>query len=172
MWMGLFSDPCRGLWVCKLQATLSLTPLPFPSSSHKGSHWIYNSLGDSHLRGREVKNPKKSVSVAHSRPTLCDHMDRIQPGSSVHRLLQARILEWIAIPFSRSSQSRDQTEVSCLQADSSPSEPPGCALLISSVTASRDDSADPLPFQSCHLKGTVQSPFPRKILLLPIRNVF
>ena len=170
--MGLFSDPCRGLWVCKLQATLSLTPLPFPSSSHKGSHWIYNSLGDSHLRGREVKNPKKSVSVAHSRPTLCDHMDRIQPGSSVHRLLQARILEWIAIPFSRSSQSRDQTEVSCLQADSSPSEPPGCALLISSVTASRDDSADPLPFQSCHLKGTVQSHSPGRSCCFPSETSF
>ena len=37
------------------------------------------------------------------------------PGSSVHRILQARILEWIAIPFSReSSQPRDRTHVSCV----------------------------------------------------------
>ena len=37
------------------------------------------------------------------------------PGFSVHRILQARILEWIAIPFSRgSSQTRDQTLVSCI----------------------------------------------------------
>ena len=37
------------------------------------------------------------------------------PGSSVHGILQARILEWIAIPFCRgSSQPRDRTEVSCL----------------------------------------------------------
>ena len=37
------------------------------------------------------------------------------PGSSVHGILQARILEWVAIPFSRgSSQPRDQTWVSCI----------------------------------------------------------
>ena len=37
------------------------------------------------------------------------------PGSSVHGILQARILEWVAVPFSRgSSQPRDQTQVSCI----------------------------------------------------------
>ena len=37
------------------------------------------------------------------------------PGSSVHGILQARILVWVAIPFSRgSSQLRDQTQVSCI----------------------------------------------------------
>jgi len=37
------------------------------------------------------------------------------PGSSVHGILQARILEWVAIPFSRgSSRPRDQTPVSCI----------------------------------------------------------
>ena len=37
------------------------------------------------------------------------------PGSSVHGILQARILEWVAISFSRgSSQSRNQTQVSCI----------------------------------------------------------
>ena len=42
-------------------------------------------------------------------------MDRNPPGSSVHGILQARILEWVAIPFSRVSfQSRDQTWVSCI----------------------------------------------------------
>ena len=35
--------------------------------------------------------------------TLCDPMDCNQPGSSVHVILQARILEWVAIPFSRGS---------------------------------------------------------------------
>ena len=45
--------------------------------------------------------------------TFCDSMD--MPVSSVHGILQARILEWVAMPFSRaSSQSRDQTQVSCL----------------------------------------------------------
>ena len=36
-------------------------------------------------------------------PTLCDPMDRSLPGSSVHGILQARILEWVAMPFSRGS---------------------------------------------------------------------
>ena len=44
--------------------------------------------------------------------TLCNSMDSVTPGSSVCGILQARILEWEAIPFSRgSSQSRDQTQV-------------------------------------------------------------
>ena len=48
--------------------------------------------------------------VAQSCPTLCDPMDGSPPGSSVHGILQARILEWVAISFSRgSSQLRDQT---------------------------------------------------------------
>ena len=45
--------------------------------------------------------------------TLCDPMDCSPPGSSVHGILQARILEWVAISFSRgSSQARDRTQVS------------------------------------------------------------
>ena len=42
--------------------------------------------------------------VAHSCRTLCDPMDCSLPGSSVHRTLQARILEWVAISFSTQSQ--------------------------------------------------------------------
>ena len=46
-------------------------------------------------------------------PTLCDPMDCSVPGSSVHGICQARILEWVAISFSRGcSQSRDRTQVS------------------------------------------------------------
>ena len=45
--------------------------------------------------------------------TFCNPMDCSSPGSSVHGIPQARILEWIAIPFSRgSSLLRDQTQVS------------------------------------------------------------
>ena len=51
---------------------------------------------------------KNTVLVAQSCPTLCDHMDCSPPGFSVHGVLQAGILEWVAIPFSRgSSQHRD-----------------------------------------------------------------
>ena len=47
--------------------------------------------------------------------TLYDIIDCSPPGSSVHGLLQARILEWVAIPFSRgSSWPKDQTQVSCI----------------------------------------------------------
>ena len=46
-------------------------------------------------------------------PTLCDPVDGDPPGSSVHGILQARMLEWVAISFSRgSSQPRDRTQVS------------------------------------------------------------
>ena len=38
--------------------------------------------------------------------TLCDPMDSSLPGSSVHGILQARILEWVAISFSRATTSR------------------------------------------------------------------
>ena len=51
---------------------------------------------------------KWSLKVAQSCPTLCDPMDY-----TVHGILQARILEWVAFPFSRgSSQPRDRTQVS------------------------------------------------------------
>ena len=53
------------------------------------------------------------VLVAQSCPTLFDPMDCSPPGSSVQGILQARILEWVAISFSGgSSQPRDQTQVS------------------------------------------------------------
>ena len=51
-----------------------------------------------------------SAKSFQSCPTLCDPMDCSPPGSYVHGILQARILEWVTIPSSRgSSQPRDQT---------------------------------------------------------------
>ena len=58
---------------------------------------------------------KMKVLFAQLCPTLCDPMDCIPPGSSVHGILQARILEWVVISFSRgSSQPKDRTCVSCI----------------------------------------------------------
>ena len=58
---------------------------------------------------------KVKVLVAQLCPTLCDPMDCSLPGSFAHEILQARILEWIAIPFFReSSQLRNWTSVSCI----------------------------------------------------------
>ena len=55
-----------------------------------------------------------NVLVTQSCPALCDAMDCSPPGSSVHRIFQARILEWVAISSSMgSSQPRNRTWVSC-----------------------------------------------------------
>ena len=66
----------------------------------------------------------QKVKVAHLRPgpILCDHMDY-----TVHGILQARMLEWVALPFSRgTSQTRGIEPGSpTMQADSLPAEPPG-----------------------------------------------
>ena len=53
--------------------------------------------------------------VAQAYPTLWDPTDCSPPGSSVHGILQARILEWVTFPFfGGSSWPRDQTQVSCI----------------------------------------------------------
>ena len=58
--------------------------------------------------------------------TLCYPVEYSPPGSSVHRIFWARILEWVAISFSRvSSQPRDWTSSPALQADALTSELPG-----------------------------------------------
>ena len=63
---------------------------------------------------------QSSISCMHAKllqlcPTLCNPMDYSPPGSSVHRILQARILEWVAMPSSRgSSWPKDQIHASCI----------------------------------------------------------
>ena len=61
-----------------------------------------------------LKHSGYASEVTQSCLTLCDPVDCNPPGSSVHGILQARILEWVAISFSRgSSRPGDQTQVSC-----------------------------------------------------------
>ena len=63
--------------------------------------------------------------------TLCDPVDYSPPGSSVHGILQERIVEWIPSPFSRgSSQLRDRIPSPASQVDSLPSEPPEKSPII------------------------------------------
>ena len=58
---------------------------------------------------------KSESEVAQSCPTLSDPMDCRPPGSSIHGILQARVLEWVAIAYSRgSSWPKDWTHVSCI----------------------------------------------------------
>ena len=55
------------------------------------------------------------MKVAQSCLILCYPLNSSLPGSSVHGILQARILEWLAVPFSRgNSQSRNGTQLSCI----------------------------------------------------------
>ena len=70
------------------------------------------------------------MKIAQLCPIPCDSMDRSPPGSSVHGVLQARILEWVAIPFSRDLPDPGiEPRSPALQADSLLSEPPGNLVL-------------------------------------------
>ena len=110
-----------------------------PPCPHPGDRWGAHpraaegsgTIGESNHRGRDPCKGTAGWSLqgvglqrhagvvcmlSHfSLPTLCDPMDCSPPGSSGHGVLQARILEWVAMPSSRgSSRPRDQTLVSCV----------------------------------------------------------
>ena len=76
-----------------------------------------------HKKGKHYQNSRQHSRLSRSKGfqqlfncavlSRCDPMDRRLPGSSVHGILQARVLEWVAISFCRgSSQPRDRTRVS------------------------------------------------------------
>ena len=78
--------------------------------------------------------PSLVLKVTQLCQILCNPMDCSLPGSFIHGIFQARILEWVAISFSRgSSRPRDRTRVSCT-ADSLLSEPPVKSSLVLSHT--------------------------------------
>ena len=115
------------LWTVACKSPLSMgfprqeywNGLPFPPpgdlpdpgiepASAVAPAWQANSLPLSHL-GSPIKH-LCVCSVTQSCVTLCDSVDCSPPGSSVCGILQARILEWVAMPFSRgSSWCRDRT---------------------------------------------------------------
>ena len=73
---------------------------------------VYTAYGQFHLPETEL-NSWKWNEFAQSCLTLCNPVDCSLPGSSIHGIFQARVLEWVAIFFSRgSSLPRDQTQVS------------------------------------------------------------
>ena len=59
------------------------------------------------IKKRWQEYTESESEVAQSCLTLCDPMDCSPPGSSAHGILQARILEWVATPLSKSYQPRD-----------------------------------------------------------------
>ena len=95
----------------QFQETHDLLWLPFRQNTRWSFRWLFRDIT------KVVCSVQLSRSgegeVAQSCPTLCDPMDCNLLGFSIHRILQARTLEWIAISFSRgSSQPRDRTRVS------------------------------------------------------------
>ena len=70
-------------------------------------YWQVDSLPLSHLRSPILSMKVKDSEGAQSCLTLCDPIDCSLPDSSVHGVLQARILEWVAISFSKKRDEKD-----------------------------------------------------------------
>ena len=88
-------------------------------------------------------NREKESEVTQPCPTLCKPMDCSLPGSSVHRIFQSRVLEWVAVSFSRaSSWPRDWTWLSHI------------AGRYFDVWATREGIEKPISKYICNFKGT------------------
>ena len=75
--------------------------------------WEAQKGSESATKNKTWSFTSSESEVAQSYLTLCDPMDCSLPGSSVHGIFQARILEWVAISFSRGSfRPKDRTQVS------------------------------------------------------------
>ena len=134
-WLGLWADPLtwrrEGPWL-QIHQTVSHGGKRRHSSRKRG--WILGSHNTSLLWSRGWRDLQKhedrdpltgalwtlracvcACSVTQSCPTLCDPMDYSLPGSSVHGILQARILQWFTIASSRgSSRPRDPIHTFCI----------------------------------------------------------
>ena len=102
--LGHTSSRCSGV-VCQVKEIIGKMPVSAPGAS---------------ANSKRCKSPREGPRVClrarllQSCPTLCDPMDCSLPGSSVHGILQARTLEWFAMPSCRgSSRPMDQSCVSC-----------------------------------------------------------
>ena len=118
------------LWVGTRNHQSMVNNLLLPSFTFQPYHYPFPILllkGSTENNKKKQKEPQCSylgiglnidcmrVCVCYSCLTLCDPMDCSPPGSSFYGILQAWILEWVAMPFSRgSSPLRDWTYVSCI----------------------------------------------------------
>ena len=119
--MSMRENPCNAWWRLILITTASSRRAPSTIL------WRCNKMQNSRtipclsfckekavFQEKSVRNTLLFASVAKSCPTLCNPMVCSLPGSSVHGIFQAKILEWVAISSSRrSSWPTDQTHVSC-----------------------------------------------------------
>ena len=132
-------SPCSGGSVAKLYPTLVIPRAvahqpPLSMGLSRQEYWSglpFPSPGDLSHPGIELRSPASQagsllseppgkphkypcVKVAQLCPTLCDPTNCSLQGSSIHGVFQARVLEWVAISFSRGSfPPRDRTQVSC-----------------------------------------------------------
>ena len=122
----------RGAWQATVhRVAKSWTPLNPLSTGQKKRHKLWIELFREQCIFCTSESPRRKQNsilmvqlwkkeseseVIHSCPTLCDPVDCSPPGSSVHGILQARVLEWVAISFSRgSSRPRNWTWVSRIE---------------------------------------------------------
>ena len=97
------------------RASVRMTQGSEPRSTSSSGHLVCRNLSTVCVCVCVYVHVRVCVCVTQSRPILCDPTDNSPPGSSVHGILQARILEWVASPFCRgSSRPRDQSRVSCI----------------------------------------------------------
>ena len=109
------------IWALALPLAICMIPGKFSNlwisvSSVVNKFLWTNRNSESPLKTWCLVHEKWSESeVAQSCPTVWDIVDYSLPHSPIHGIFQARILEWVAISFSRgSSQPRDRTQVSCI----------------------------------------------------------
>ena len=108
---GILGTRPPGKWTSKASSnTYHLSPmLAFPSveklSSAKLVPGAKKVEDNRYMEKTRRKDNGMHTQLLQSCLTLCDPMDCSLPGSSVHGILQARILEWVAIPSSRGSSS-------------------------------------------------------------------
>ena len=114
-------------------AAKSLQSCPTQCDPHRRQHTRLHRPWDSPGKNTGVDchflqcmKVKSESEVAQSYSTLCDPMDCSLPGSSVHGIFQARVLEWVAISFLQGIlRLKDQTWISCLAGGFFSAEPPG-----------------------------------------------
>ena len=103
-----------------------LSPGDLPDLGSEPTSLEFAALKAESFTPHHLGSPYVCVLVAQSCPTLCDPMDCSPPSSSVHGIFQARILEWVAISFSREfSWPGVELGSPVSQTDSLMPEPPG-----------------------------------------------
>jgi len=128
----------------------------------RGTWWAaVHGVAQSQTRLKQLSSSSSSIVLSVSHAVVFNSsppMDCSSPGSSVHGILQARILEWVVIPFSRgSSQPRDQDQVSCTAGRFLPPEPPEKSNVVVCVCQSQPPnlSLPPLsPLETLNLFST------------------